>query len=79
MQNLHKTLFSQQFSLKPIIVQLLHINTWTIHLTTSKVVCAVLENRQGKCGRSNSQEIDQLVSHHASPLFVFLIQAGNPS
>ena len=42
MQNLHKTLFSQQFSLKPIIVQLLHINTWTIHLTTSKVVCAVL-------------------------------------
>ncbi len=78
MQNLHKTLFSQQFSLKPIIVQLLHINTWTIHLTTSKVVCAVLENRQGKCGRSNSQEIDQLVSHHASPLFCFADSGRQP-
>lgn len=42
MQNLHKTLFSQQFSLQPIIVQILHINTWTIYLTTPKVVCAVL-------------------------------------
>ena len=27
MQNLHKTLFGQQFSLQPIIVQFLHINT----------------------------------------------------
>lgn len=42
MQNLHKTLFCQQFSLQPIIVQFLHINTWTISFTTSRVVCAVL-------------------------------------
>jgi len=42
MQNLHKTLFGQQFLPQSIIVQFLHFNTWTIPLTTPRVVCAVL-------------------------------------